>query len=153
MIFCDSSFLASLFVETDKLHKAASRIAQKFSEPMPYTLLGELELLNALRRGLAEKALDVTAHDASIRRINDDEAAGFLERRMINQIGHFEKARQLSKKFTGHLFCRSLDLLQVASALILSADTFVTFDKNQAKLAVAAGLKVVSERGDRAGRH
>jgi len=144
MIFCDSSFLASLFVETDKLHKYASQIAQRFTEPMPYTLLGELELLNALRRGVAEKALDTSTHDSIIRRINDDEAAGFLERRIINQIGHFEKARQLSKKFTGQLFCRSLDLLQVASALILGADTFVTFDKKQGKLALAAGLKVVS---------
>jgi predicted nucleic acid-binding protein len=144
MIFCDSSFLASLFVETDKLHTAASRIAQKFTDPMPYTLLGELELLNALQRGLAEKALEVSDHDATIRRIKSDEAEGFLSRRMINQIRHFEIARQLSRKFTGTLFCRSLDLLQVASALILEADTFVTFDKKQAKLAVAAGLKVIS---------
>jgi predicted nucleic acid-binding protein len=143
MIFCDSSFLASLFVETDKLHKSASRIAQEFTEPMPYTLLGELELLNALQRGLAQKALDVTAHDSIIRRINEDEAAGFLVRRTINQIVHYERARQLSKKFTGQLFCRSLDLLQVASALVLGAATFVTFDKKQGKLALAAGLKVI----------
>jgi predicted nucleic acid-binding protein len=148
MIFCDSSFLASLFVESDKLHKSASKIAQKFTEPMPYTLLGELELLNALRRGLAEKALDVSAHDATIRRINDDEVAGFLERRILNQIQHYEKARQLSKKFTGQLFCRSLDLLQVASALVLGAETFVTFDKKQAKLATATGLQVVPDHRD-----
>ncbi len=147
MTFCDSSFLASLFVESDKLNKSASRIAQKFIHPMPYTLLGELELLNALRRGLAEKALDVSAHDTIIRRINDDETAGFLERRSINQIVHFEKARQLSKKFTGQLFCRSLDLLQVAAALLLDAETFVTFDKKQAKLALAAGLKVIPYNG------
>lgn len=148
MIFCDSSFLASLFVERDKLHKCASGIAQKFTEPMPYTLLGELELLNAPLRGLAEKALDVSAHNAIVRRINEDEAEGFLERRILNQIQRFEMARQLSKKFTGDLFCRSLDLLQLAAALLLGASTFVTFDKKQAKLAMATGLKVIPAHGD-----
>jgi len=146
MIFCDSSFLASLFVEGDRLHEPACRIAQKLTEPMPYTLLGELELLNALNRGLGEKAFARSSYDAVFRKIADDEAAGFLERCAINQIRHFEKARQLSKRFTGQLFCRSLDVLQVAAALVVGAETFVTFDAKQAKLAAAAGLKIISLR-------
>jgi len=143
MIFCDSSFLASLFVERDRLHGPACRIAQKLTGPMPYTLLGELELLNALNRGLGEKALDPSSYDAVLRKIADDEAEGFLRRYAINQIRHFEKARQLSKRFTGQLFCRTLDVVQVAAAMVLGADTFVTFDAKQAKLASAAGLKVI----------
>jgi predicted nucleic acid-binding protein len=143
MTFCDSSFLVSLFVETDAMHESARKIAQRFTEPMPYTLLGELEMLNALNRGVGEGALDLADYDKALRGIADDEAEGFLERLTINQIRHFEKARQLSKRFTGQLFCRSLDLLQVAAAMVLDADTFVTFDSKQARLAAAAGLKVI----------
>lgn len=35
-----------------------------------------------------------------------------------------------------------MDLLHVASALTQGAADFLTFDQNQAKLAVASGLKV-----------
>jgi len=144
MTFCDSSFLASLFVERDALHVPACRIAQRFTAPMPYTLLGELEVLNALNRGLGEKMIDHASYAATLKKIAGDEADGFLIRRAINQVRHFEKARQLSKRFTGEMFCRSLDLLQVAAAVVLGAETFVTFDARQAKLATAAGLIVIT---------
>lgn len=36
----------------------------------------------------------------------------------------------------------TLDILHIAAAIILRADTFLTFDKRQAKLAAAAGLRV-----------
>jgi len=37
---------------------------------------------------------------------------------------------------------RTLDVLHFASALVLKADTFYTFDVNQGKLAKAEGLAV-----------
>lgn len=39
---------------------------------------------------------------------------------------------------------RSLDILHVATALVLGCQTFHTFDTRQGKLARAAGLKVKS---------
>jgi predicted nucleic acid-binding protein len=145
VIYFDSSFLVSLFVERDLLHGQACGIAQKLSQPMPLTLLGELELLNALNRGLGEKVLDPAGYEATLRKIADDEADGFLRRYDINQIRHYEKARQLSKRYAGQLFCRTLDVLQVAAALVLGATTFVTFDKKQARLASAAQLKAITQ--------
>jgi predicted nucleic acid-binding protein len=41
------------------------------------------------------------------------------------------------------LACRALDTLHVASAQVLAADEFYTFDIDQAKLARAAGLAVL----------
>ena len=38
----------------------------------------------------------------------------------------------------------SLDLLQVAAAMILGAEIFVTFDAKQGRLAKAAGLVVLT---------
>jgi predicted nucleic acid-binding protein len=53
------------------------------------------------------------------------------------------RARELSRRHGPRLGCRALDALHVASALALTADDFYTFDLDQAKLARAAGLKVL----------
>ena len=58
MTYCDSSFLASLYVPTDVFNPQARKEAAKFTDAIPYTLLGELELLNALRRGLGDASLE-----------------------------------------------------------------------------------------------
>jgi predicted nucleic acid-binding protein len=53
------------------------------------------------------------------------------------------RARELARRHTAALGCRALDALHVASALALAADDFYTFDRNQADLARAAGLRVL----------
>jgi hypothetical protein len=52
----------------------------------------------------------------------------------------YDEARRLSATWSATLGTRSLDILQVASALVLKAETFLTFDARQKKLAKAAGL-------------
>ncbi len=143
MTYCDSSFLASLYVTTDVFNPQARKEAAKFTSAIPYTLLNELELLNALRRGLGDGSLDQAAHDAVIRDIDADEADVLLERAALNQIKLYEKARELSKKHTPALACRSLDILHVASAVVLGAQKFASFDHRQRKLAAAVGLPLV----------
>jgi len=53
------------------------------------------------------------------------------------------RARELSCRHAPALRCRALDALHVASALTLAADDFYTFDRDQAKLAGAVGLRVL----------
>ena len=55
----------------------------------------------------------------------------------------FEKARQIARKRTASLGTRTLDVLHVASALVLGATKFYTFDRNQSKLAAMEGLRVL----------
>jgi len=50
------------------------------------------------------------------------------------------KARRLSTTWSATIGARSLDILQVATAIVLEADSFLTFDLCQKKLAKAAGL-------------
>jgi predicted nucleic acid-binding protein len=52
----------------------------------------------------------------------------------------WDTARNLSRTHSATLGTRSLDILQVAIAIVLRADTFLTFDRNQAALAQAEGL-------------
>jgi hypothetical protein len=53
------------------------------------------------------------------------------------------RAREFSRRHASALACRALDTLHVASAQVLAADEFYTFDIDQAKLARAAGLLVL----------
>jgi predicted nucleic acid-binding protein len=52
----------------------------------------------------------------------------------------YELARSLSRRHTAKLGTRSLDVLHVASALILGPDSFFSFDERQRELARAEGL-------------
>ncbi len=53
------------------------------------------------------------------------------------------RAVQLTREHTPKLGTRAADVLHAACALELKLRQFLTFDDRQAKLAVAAGLKLV----------
>jgi predicted nucleic acid-binding protein len=143
VIYCDTSFLLALYVERDFFHVQASRLAAKFKEPIPLTLLSELELVNGIRRGLAAKIIPIEEHDAIFRQIVEDESHGILVRLAVHQADYFAKARELSKKFTPEISARSLDILHVAAALLLKARDFGSFDDKQRILAAKTGLKLI----------
>jgi uncharacterized protein len=142
VIYGDTSFLLALFVERDFFHIQASRLAVKFKEPIPLTLLSELELVNGIRRSLAAKIISIEEHDRIFRQIAEDESQGIFVRLAIHQADHFAKARELSKKFTPEISARSLDILHVAAALLLKVRDFASFDEKQRILASKAGLKL-----------
>ena len=143
MTYCDSSFLAALYVTTDLFNPAARKETCKFTQPIPYTLLNEIELLNVLHRALGAGSLDQTSSDAIVRELSQDEAEGLLERVSLNQIKHYLKARDISKKYTPAFSCRSLDILHVAAALILGAKKFASFGHRQRQLAEKVGLRLI----------
>jgi predicted nucleic acid-binding protein len=141
MIYCDTSFLLALYVRRDFFNPHALKAAANFTDPIPYTLLGELELLNDIHRTLAARIVSRSEHDSILRQISDDEAAGFFIRSPMSQADHFAKARELSKRHTPTLSCRSLDILHVAAALLVGATRLASFDSKQRTLANAAGLR------------
>ena len=49
----------------------------------------------------------------------------------------------LSEKYAGSTGCRSLDILHVASAIVLGIRDFLTFDARQGDLARKARLRVL----------
>jgi predicted nucleic acid-binding protein len=55
----------------------------------------------------------------------------------------WSRARELSRRYGPALGNGALDAIHVASALVHSADEFYTVDRNQGKLARAAGLRVL----------
>ena len=146
MTYCDSSFLTALYIAPDTFNPQACREAAKFTSAIPYTLLNDLELLNALRRVLGNHSIDQTLHDTILREIETDKADGLLQHADLNQIKLYEKARELSRKHTPALACRSLDIRHVAAALVLGAKKFASFDLRQRKLAETVNLALLPAR-------
>ena len=106
--------------------------------PIMVTSLGELELENAIqlrifrsqiasleRRPLALFHADVDARVVTLHPFSE---------------AIYAEARRLTAQWTSRLGSRTLDILHVAAAIVLRADSFHTFDDRQKKLAKAAGL-------------
>ncbi len=84
MIYCDTSFLLALYVEADGFYELAGRIAAGFKDSIPYTYLGELELLNGIRRLKGRRGLSVRQEREILEQVEADEADGFLIRQPLN---------------------------------------------------------------------
>ena len=142
MTYCDSSFLLALLLPGDFFYPHAARLAARFKEGIPFTLLTELEVTNTIRRALREKAITQAEHDTAFRQIEADLADGILAWHDTPQAKLYRIARELSQRHTPSIPARSLDILQTATALLIDANAFYTFDLRQRQLATACGLKV-----------
>jgi predicted nucleic acid-binding protein len=138
---CDTSFLFSLYGRDANTPRAAAEVVQVGS-PLTVTVLGEYELLNAVRFAAFRGLLPASGAGAIIAAFEADLVAGRLviERSNLAQI--VSEAKRLSALHTAAGGHRSFDILHVATAVLLTAEAFNTFDANQRALAVAAGLKV-----------
>lgn len=142
MVICaDTSFLFSLYGNDTKTPEAVRWSAQNI-EVIWITSLNHFELINALRfaecrRFIAAGCADRFAADFLI-----DLKKGRLIERSCALSEILSDATRLSDSYTlsgGH---RGFDILHVAAANIFGASHFLTFDRNQKKLAEAEGLTV-----------
>jgi predicted nucleic acid-binding protein len=111
----------------------------KLPTPLLLSSLGELELTNAIRLHVFRKEILETDHLAALASFRSDVESGIFAIKLMSELIYAE-ARRLSARWSGTLGTRSLDILQVASAIVLQADSFLTFDARQKRLAKAAGL-------------
>lgn len=141
LLCCDTSFLFSLYGRDAHTSRAAAEVVRAGS-PLVVTVLGEYELLNAVRFAEFRGVLSAGGAAAIIAAFEADLGAGRLviERSNLAQI--VSEAKRLSTLHTAAGGHRSFDILHVATAAHLKAEIFLTFDANQRALAEAAGLKV-----------
>jgi len=139
--YADTSFLVSLY-GSDVNSRAATSLVQQHRPGFVVTPLGETEFTSV-----------VFAVPARPRGWAIDEARSIEEhftRDLQTGVWQWEdfppetwaRARELARLHGPALGCRASDALHVASALALACDVFYTFDRDQAKLARAAGLRV-----------
>ncbi len=136
--YADTSFIVSLYLRDANSNLATARMLE-IAPPLMLSSLGELELTNALQLYVFRKEIDESELGAALATLRADIESGALMVKPMSEAIYVE-ARRLSMRWTAKLGTRSLDILQVAAAIILGADSFHTFDDRQKKLAKAAGL-------------
>ena len=137
--YADSSFLVSLYTP-DSNSAAALEEFRSASPRFLITPFGEFEFTNALELRVFRKELEPREGDAYLRAFETDIESGVLQRSLVPSTA-YERALLLSRRHTRHSGVRALDVLHVAIALELDAETFLTFDRGQRKLARSTGLK------------
>lgn len=143
MIYADSSFAASLFACDGNTARALEIYNADRRRPLCFTAWQEIELNNTLRLGLHRdhKAKRSPRYSLGncIKRIHADLQAGLLVRTPLHWESCLRRAEELSELYTEKLGCVMLDIMHVAAAIEVKADTFWTFDEYQEALARAVG--------------
>lgn len=143
--YFDSSVITKWYLpEPDSL--LALRVRARFSPPAVMTHLHRVELVTAwqlkvFRHEIAQRVVQQAMHD-----LEADTTAGLWEPPLYDLAAVFFEAESLSRRHTAILGARSLDILHVATAVVLGLPVFVTNDDRQAKVAKAAGLRVTTLR-------
>ena len=141
IIYADTSFLFSLYVP-DANSSAAAAIMRRVKPPLLATDFAEFEFINALNWRIFRKELRAAEEQAVLLSFSKDVHDGLIRVVPISA-ATFSHAKRIARTQTRVLGTRSLDVLHVASALALRAGSFCTFDKNQARLAGAVGLRIL----------
>ena len=137
--YADTSFLVSLYLPD--VHSPLAWAAMKSRPYLYLTPLHELELLNAIQLAVFRKLISRTQARSVLRDFEQDRSGMFALTPM--PIECYARAEQLARRHTSTLGTRSLDILQVATALVLKPDVFFTFDARQGRLAKAERLRVL----------
>ncbi|MGH9325693.1 MAG: type II toxin-antitoxin system VapC family toxin [Terriglobia bacterium] len=136
--YADTSFLVSLYTPDANSFRAARLMSTK-----PILLLtpfGELELLNAFELRAFRKELSRREVKRARSAFGSDRESGIFSLEPMPTLA-YEAGAKISRRRTFQLGVRTLDILHVATALILKAETFYTFDERQRDLAKAEGLR------------
>lgn len=146
LFFPETSFLFAAYRE-----QSNSAAADKWLEILPQgtqlSALVLIELRNSFRchvgwflrnrkQGFPPGALEKALHDLA-----SDIGAGFWGVAVVDWPQVWALTERLSRQYTRDGLHRGLDLLHVATASYLKAETFLTFDENQAKLARSVGMQ------------
>ncbi len=140
--YADTSFLVSLYGR-DVNSRPALALVEKHRPLFTITPFGETEFTNIVF-AVTARPRSWTIREA--RAIEEDFVSD-----LQSGVWQWEdlpaetwsRARELARRHAPHLGSRALDTIHVASALVLAAEDFYTFDRDQARLARAAGLAVV----------
>jgi predicted nucleic acid-binding protein len=118
--------------------RAAAQM-RRLQEPVLLTPLGEAELTNALELRIFRKEATATEIRKAQSNFREHVMGGvFALEEMPATV--YERTKQIARKRTASLGLRTLGILHVASALLLRADRFWTFDRRQSTLAKAEGI-------------
>jgi predicted nucleic acid-binding protein len=143
-VYFDSSALVAVYV-TEAYSARARRELRKHGR-VPWTLLHDLEIRNALRLLHGRRHIDEAELHGLFGHIDDDLQRGRLARPVIDLAAAFRRAEELSRKHASKTLARTLDVLHVAALIEIGCETLVSGDERQITLAKAEGLRALDIR-------
>lgn len=150
--YADSSFILRLVTRETDSPQVIAEYRRLQSPKLFFLRLHDLEVRNAIlqrafhqRRSIpsSERGHVARERDAAMARLDHLLARHALLDVALDMESVIARAIKLSKLQTERTGARAIDLLHVASALLLESEQFLTSDVRQAQLAKAEGMKVV----------
>jgi predicted nucleic acid-binding protein len=142
-IYVDPSALRGLYVHDERSARFC-RWRKRVGGALPITRFGRSELENSVELAVHRGFIDRSVAQAATLDLEADLEEGRLALVDVLWRKTLDLSVDLSRRYTARLGTRSLDVLHVASAVMLETRQFVTYDGRQAALARATGLKLVA---------
>ncbi len=139
-IYADTSVFFSLYVPD--IHSAEAHRSIEQHQMKWLTPLHEAEWVHALYQHVFTRQISAKEATLAEQAFLSHKAMGVWRVVPLPDV-LFPTCIDLARRYAARLGMRTLDTLHVAAALEFSAERFWTFDERQAKLARAAGLKLV----------
>jgi predicted nucleic acid-binding protein len=140
--YVDPSALRGLYVHDDR-SRAFCEWRSRLGGSLPLTLHGRAELVNSIALAVFRRDISAEAGEGALSDVESDVAAGRLILVDVLWRKALKHAANLSQEHTPRLGTRTLDVLHVATALVLGCRNFVTYDDRQAALAEAVKLRLI----------
>jgi hypothetical protein len=138
----DSSFVVALYLQQQSSPKAIA-FMERYGRSLPFTPWHRLEVRNAIRLAVWQKAVDSSQAKTQLKQLDTDlKEETLLAHTPIDWADVLREAERLGASYSETIGCRSADLFHVAAAKDAGCDTFLTFDDKQTALAKAGGLTV-----------
>lgn len=141
--YVDPSALRSLYLHDDRSARFCAW-RRRLGGCLPVTRFGRAEIVNSVHLAVHRKEIDDRLAHAAIADFDADVREGRLTVVDVLWRRTLDLAAELSTLHTAALGTRTLDVLHVATAVILEARRFVSYDDRQAALAKAVGLRVLA---------
>jgi predicted nucleic acid-binding protein len=151
--YADSSYILRLVTLEAESEHAMAEYRRLGYPPLFFSSLHALEVQNAIRQRAFHQRRSISSGERRHVARERDPALARLEHLLSRRVllvvaldmeAATTRAAKLSAAHTERLGARAIDLLQVAGALTLECELFLTTDARQAQLAKAEGLKVVT---------
>lgn len=140
LTYLDTSFVVSLYTGDVNTTAAITLLRQTQSVRLISSLV-EIETVNTFELRIFRKEFSRKEADLCLLNFERDIQSGVLRLQPLPP-ATFDRTRMLSRQFTARLGTRAVDVLHVAAALEYGSTGFFSFDVQQRKMALAAGLKL-----------
>ncbi len=138
----DTGFVAKLYLLEPESEQART-IIYGITSPVLLTALHALEVANTFQRAVFSKVITPAQAQGCLQDFNADQTAGLFKIVALDHTRLLESAQALTQKHTATIGTRTLDLIHIAAALEMGADTILSRDDRQRKAAQAEGMNVL----------